>query len=168
MEDMIKMLAQAPPEQRTAMMKERMQMFLEMQEEKRVEAIAGLVKALGDLKPAQREELIKGRTMLMASFPEKERTQLAAARMKAGQKLPKAVHESDMQITQKVAMELPDDLKKNFAQTMEKLQKEMGATMPAPAAKAGGPPTHHDRPMVRKGVFQKNWVCQVCGYKVPA
>ncbi|MFQ5838368.1 MAG: hypothetical protein ACE5HJ_06255 [Thermoplasmata archaeon] len=168
MEDMIKMIAEAPEEERKKMMKDRLQMFISMPEDKRVESISQLVTAFSKLKPKQREELIKGRTMLVASFSDKDRFTLMASRMKAGMKLPKDVHQSDMQLTEQSVPQLPAELKQNFMKTMEAVKKELMPQMAKTAAPSAGPPTHHDKPMVLRGVFSKKYVCTVCGHKVSA
>lgn len=164
MEDMIKMLGKAPAKERKAMVQQRLEMFLEMPDEKRVQSIKELVTGLSKLPDKQRRAVIKTRTEVMASFPAEGTLKLFRSRMMAGQQVAPEIHESDMKITEESVMKLPKNLQKNFMEAKETAMKAMPAM--APPAKPGVP-THHDRPMVKKGWFTKNWVCEVCGHKIP-
>ena len=169
MEDMIKMMADAPQEERKQMMTDRLKMFATMPEDQRVESISQLVTGFSKLPPKKREELIAGRTMIIANFSEDERKAVMVGRMKAGMKVGPEIHESDMALTEKAAMNLPDDQKMAFKASMDAVKAEMGGTMEKPAAPAmPGVPEHHGKPMQLKGVFSKKYVCSVCGYKQAA
>ncbi len=166
MDEMIKMLANAPEEQRRAMVRQRMEMFLSMPEENRVQGMRGMLLSIGKLGPEARTRLIRTRTEVVASYPEAERKQLLQARMKAGMGLPKDVDTADMQTIERVLPDLPENLRTNFMKTKQDLMKTMGVSMPAPAA-AGGPPVHHGRPMELRGFFRKRYVCNQCGAVQP-
>ncbi len=167
MDEMIKMLANAPEEQRRAMVRQRMDMFLSMPEENRVQGMRGMLLSIGKLSPDAKTRLIKTRTEVVASYPDPERKQLLQARMKAGMGLPKDVDTADMQAIERVLPQLPENLRANFVRTKQEFMKAMGVSMPSPAA-AGGPPIHHGQPMELQGFFRKRYVCEICGAVQPA
>lgn len=169
MEDMIKMMADAPPEERKQMMTDRLKMFASMPEDQRVESISQLITGFSKLPAEKRQELIAGRTMIIANLSEGERKAVMVGRMKAGMKVGAEIHESDMELTNKAAMGLPDDQKMAFMASMDAVKAEMGGMMEKPAAPAAaGVPEHHGKPMQLKGVLSKKYVCSVCGYKQSA
>lgn len=167
MDAMVKMLANAPEEQRRMMVRQRMDMFLSMPEENRVQGMRGMLMSIGKLSSDERTRLIKTRTEVVASYPDDQRAQLLQARMKAGMGLPKDVDTADMQTIERVLPELPENLRSSFMRTRQELMKAMGGAMPMGAA-MGGPPTHHGRPMALRGVFRKKYVCSECGHTEPA
>ncbi len=126
MEEMIRMMADAPQEERKQMMTDRLKMFVEMPEDQRVESISQLVTGFSKLPPQKREELIAGRTMIIASFSEDQRKALVVGRMKAGMKVGPEIHESDMALTEKAVMNLPDDQKMAFMASMDAVKAGMG------------------------------------------
>ena len=126
MEDMIKMMADAPEEERKQMMTDRLKMFVEMPVDQRVESISELVSGFSKLPPQKREELIAGRTMIIANFSEDDRNVIMVGRMKAGMKVGAEIHESDMALTKKAAMNLPDDQKMAFMASLDAAKAEMG------------------------------------------
>ncbi len=166
MDQMVKMLANAPEEQRRAMVKQRMEMFLSMPEDNRIQGMKGMVSSIGKLNADEKRRLIKTRTEVVASYPDEPRKVLLVSRMKAGMQLPKDVDESDMKTIKEVLPELPENLRANFMATQQDLMKSMGVSMPAPAAV--GTPVHHGRPMEKRGFFSKRYVCSVCGLAQPA
>ena len=169
MEDMIKMMADAPEDERKQMMTDRLKMFATMPEEQRVRSISQLLTGFSRLPPAQREELIAGQTAIIANLSEDERKAVMVGRMKAGMQVGPAIHESDMELTEKAAMNLPPDQRDAFMASMEAVKSEMGGMMEKLAAPAQpGIPEHHGKPMELKGLFGKKYVCSVCGYKQPA
>ncbi len=167
MDQMVKMLANAPEEQRRAMVKQRMDMFLSMPEENRIQGMRGMLSSIGKLNAEEKKRIIKTRTEIVASYPDEQRKTLLVSRMKAGMQLPKDVDESDMKTIKEVLPELPENLRANFMATQQDLMKSMGVSAPAPPS-ASGIPTHHNRPMEKRGVFAKRWVCGTCGYTQPA
>ena len=89
--------------------------------------------------------------------------------MKAGVKVGPEIHDSDMELTNKAAMRLPDAKRAAFLASMQEVQAEMGSEMESPAAAAAmGVPVHHGRPMELKGLLGKKYVCSVCGFKQAA
>lgn len=167
MDEMIKMLANAPEEQRRAMVRQRMDMFLSMPEENRGQAMRGMLLSIGKLSPDARTRLIRTRTEVVAGYPDAERKQLLQSRMKAGMGLPRDVDAADMQTIERVLPELPESLRSNFIKSRQELMKAMGVSMPTPAPASGGPPVHHGRPMELRGLFRKRYVCDQCGAVQP-
>lgn len=167
MDAMVKMLANAPEEQRRAMVRQRMDMFLSMPEDNRVQGMRGMILSIGKLAPDEKTRLIKTRTEVVAAYPDEQRKLLLQSRMKAGMGIPKDVDMADMQTVERVLPELSESLRTNFMKTRQELMKAMGVSMPS-AASAGGPPVHHGRPMALRGFFQKRYVCDQCGAVQPA
>ncbi len=167
MDAMVKMLANAPEEQRRAMVRQRMDMFLSMPDENRVQGMRGMLLSIGKLSTDAKTRLIKTRTEVVASYPDAERKILLQSRMKAGMGLPKDVDTADMQTLERVLPELPENLRSNFLKTKQELMKAMGVSMPAPAPASGGVPVHHGRPMQLRGFFRKRYVCDQCGAELP-
>ncbi len=168
MDQMVRMLANAPEEQRRAMVRQRMDMFLSMPEENRVLGMRGMLLSIGKLPADAKTRLIKTRTEVVAAYPDAERKQLLQARMKAGMGLPREVDTADMQAIEQVLPQLPEDLRKNFMGTKQELMKAMGVSMPPPVPAAGGQPVHHGQPMKLQGIFRKRYVCETCGFVQPA
>ena len=168
MDQMVKMLANAPEEQRRVMVKQRMDMFLSMPEDNRIQGMKGMLASIGKLNAEEKRRLIKTRTEVVASYPEEQRKTLLVSRVKAGMQLPRDVDAADMSTIQAVLPELPENLRSNFMATQQALMKSMGISTPAPApASRGGVPVHHDRPMELRGFFQKRYECSVCGHTQP-
>lgn len=167
MDEMIKMLANAPDEQRRAMVRQRMDMFLSMPEENRIQGMRGMLLSIGKLSSDAKRRLIRTRTEVVAGYPDEQREQLLLARMKAGMGLPKDVDTADLQTIEQVLPELPDDLRTSFVRTKQELMKAMGISMPTPTPAGGGPPVHHGQPMKLQGFFRKRYVCETCGFAQP-
>lgn len=166
MDQMVKMLANAPEEQRRAMVRQRMDMFLSMPEPNRVQGMQGMIQSIGKLSADERTRLIKTRTEIVASYPDAERKLLLQSRMKAGMGLPKELDATDMQTTERALPGLSEDLRSNFMKTKQELMKAMGVSMPQAAP--GGAPVHHGRPMALRGFFRKRYECSECGAIQPA
>jgi hypothetical protein len=172
MDAIVKMLAEAPEEQRRAMVRQRMDMFLSMPEENRVQGMRGMLLSISKLSPDAKERFIKTRTEVIANYPDAERKQLLQSRMKAGMGLPKEVDSGDMQMLERVLPGLPENLRSNFMKTKEDLMKAMGGAAPMGGMATGdiatgGPPSHHGRPMEVHGVLRKRYVCSQCGAEAP-
>lgn len=168
MDGMIKMLANAPEEQRRVMVRQRMDMFVSMPEENRIQGMRGMLLSIGKLSPAEKRRVIKTRTEVVASYPDEERKVLLQSRMKAGMGIPKDVDVSDMQTIEQVLPDLPQDLRSNFMKTKQELMQGMGVSTPSLASAAGGPPVHHGQRMQLRGIFRKRYECGVCGATHPA
>ncbi len=164
---MVKMLADAPEDQRRAMVRQRMDMFLSMPEENRVQGMRGMLLSISKLSPDAKERFIKTRTEVVAGYPDAQRKQLLQSRMKAGMGLPKEIDTVDMQMLERVLPGLPENLRSNFMKTKEELMKATGGAMPMGGMAAGGPPSHHGRPMDVRGVLRKRYVCSECGAEAP-
>ncbi len=169
MDDMIRMMAEAPEEEQRQMMTDRLLMFAAMPEDQRVNSISQLITGFSKLPLDQREKLIAGRTQIIAKLPEAERKAVLVGRMKAGAKVGPWIHDSDMELTNKAAQSLPDDKRTAFLASMEEVQAELGSAMKSPAAPAAMcVPEHHGKPMELKGLLGKKYVCSVCGFKQAA
>ena len=167
MDEMIKMLGNAPEEQRRAMVRQRKDMFLSMPEENRVQGMRGMLLSIGKLSPDAKTRLIKTRTEVVASYPDAERKILLQSRMKAGMGLPKDVDTADMQTLERGLPQLPENLRSNLLKTKQELMNAMGVSMPAPAAASSGVPVHHGHSMELRGFFRKRYVCDQCGVELP-
>lgn len=167
MDAMIQMMASAPEEERKQMMTDRLKMFAAMPEDQRVESIAQLIVGFSRLPPAQREELVAARTLIIANLSEDERKAVIVGHMKAGRKVGPEIHRSDMQLTNKAALRLPDGQKIAFVDSMDAVKSEMPEMAEGPPTSVGVP-EHHGKPMELKGLLGKKYVCSVCGFKQPA
>ncbi len=169
MDDMIRMMAEAPEEEQNQMMTDRLLMFAAMPEDQRVNSMSQLITGFSKLPPDQREKLIAGQTRILAKLPEAKRKAVLVGRMKAGVKVGPEIHDSDMRLTNNAAMRLPDDKRAAFLASMEEVQAEMGSAMESVAAPAArGVPEHHGKPMELKGLLGKKYVCSICGHKQAA
>ncbi len=145
MEDMMRMLADAPEEQRKAMMKSRLEMVAAMPEEQRLNAMTEMVSAIARFPDEKSKKMISTRNRIVAEFPPATRDTIMQARIKLAMKLPKDVNEKDMMIMMQTLSELPDNLKMNFTNSMKHQFEEAGLPMPPmpgmamPAAQATKP-----------------------------
>lgn len=123
LEQMVKMLANAPEDQRKAMLQQRIDMFLGMPEEMRVNAMMGMVSSIAKLSPEESRRLIRTRTAVVAAYTDEQRTVLLSSRMKAGAQLPPEVHMKDMETVEAIVPELPANLRANITKTLQELKK---------------------------------------------
>lgn len=130
MEDMIRMLADVPEEQRKAMIKSRLEMVAAMPEEQRSNAMSEMISAIARLPDDKRTKMISTRNRVVAEFPNATRDSIMRTRIKVGTKLPKGVNESDMTTMMQTLGELPDNLKTGFVNSMKAQFEEAGMAMP--------------------------------------
>lgn len=131
MEDMMRMLADAPEEQRKAMMKSRLEMVAAMPEDQRLGAMSEMISAIAKFSDEKRKKMISTRNRIVAEFPASTRDTIMQARVKLAMKLPKDVNEKDMMTMMQTLSELPDDLKMNFMSSMKHQFEEAGMSMPS-------------------------------------
>ena len=146
----MRMLADAPEEQRKAMMKSRLEMFAAMPEDQRLNGMGEMVSILAKFPADKRRRMIGTRNRVVAEFPPATRDTIMRARVKLAMKLPKEVHDTDMMTIMETLPELPEDLRMTFMSSMKQQMEEAGMPMPAmpgmtmPAAaptKPAAPPT---------------------------
>ncbi len=131
MEDMMRMLADAPEEQRKAMMKSRLEMVAAMPEDQRLNAMSEMISAIARFPDDKRKKMISTRNRIVAEFPPSTRDTIMQARVRLAMKLPKDVNEKDMTIMMQTLPELPDDLRMSFANSMKHQFEEAGMQMPS-------------------------------------
>ncbi len=130
MEDMMRMLADAPEEQRKVMMKSRLEMVAAMPEDQRLNAMSEMISAIARFPDDKRKRMISTRNRIVAEFPPSTRDIIMQARVRLAMKLPKDVNEKDMMTMMQTLPELPDDLKMNFMNSMKNQFEEAGMPMP--------------------------------------
>ncbi len=130
MEDMIKMLADAPEEQRLKMVTERVKMIAGQPEEQRVESVKGMVSAIFKLDDKKIGPFIKTRTKAILGLSPEERMAMMVARAKAGPKLPENVNKGDMKYTMTSIQDYPEDKQMAFKQGLKKAFDTAGLPMP--------------------------------------
>ncbi|MHA2385560.1 MAG: hypothetical protein ACXAEE_05040 [Candidatus Thorarchaeota archaeon] len=130
MEDMIKMLADAPEEQRLQMVTERVKMIAGQPEDQRVQSVTGMVTAIFKLDDKKIGPFIKTRTKAILGLSPEERMAMMVARAKAGPQLPENVNKGDMKHTMASIMEYPEDKQMAFKQGLKKAFEAAGLPMP--------------------------------------
>lgn len=130
MDDMIKMLADAPEEQRKTMIIERFKMIATQPEDQRIESVKGILLAVFKLDPKKRQGFIRTRTNAMMELPEDARKAIQFARVKAGPTVPQEVNQIDMMGIVQACMEWPKERHKMFMDNLGKVFKELNMQMP--------------------------------------
>jgi hypothetical protein len=130
MDDMIRMLADAPEAQRKSMLSERVKMIASQPEPQRVEAVKDILLGVSKLDPAKRKEFVKTRTNLIAEAPPEMRKSIQSARVKAGALVPEEVNQADMMAILEVCQEWPAQKHQMFLQNLGSTFKELGMQMP--------------------------------------
>lgn len=149
MEDMMRMLADAPEEQRKTMMKSRFEMFAAMPEDQRLNGMGEMISALAKFSPDKRKRMIRTRNRVIAELPTDQRDTIMKSRLKLAMKLPKEVHETDMMTMMETLPELPEELRMTFTNSLKQHMEAAGMpmppmpgmTMPATQAKPATPST---------------------------
>ncbi len=138
MEDMIRMLADAPEEQRKPLLKSRLEMLAAMPEEQRLNGMSEMITAVARLPPDKRAKLISTRNAVIAEFPPATRDTVMQSRIQLAGRLPKEVNEADMTTMLQTASTLPANLQAIFLESLKtNLQK---AGMPLPPMPGLTPP----------------------------
>ncbi len=123
--DMMNELAAMPDGVRTQMMKGRLEQLLTLPEEKRQEAIRGMIASFhhDKVKESDRETLIALRTEIIGGLPEDRRRTMMMSRMRAMMEAPQ-LEEADKAVIEKVMPRVPAEARKAFVDTMADLMKQ--------------------------------------------
>jgi len=130
MDDMIRMLADAPEDQRKPMLAERMKMIASQPEPQRVQAVKDILIGVSKLDPKKRKDFVRTRTNLIAESPAEMRKTIQSARVKAGALVPEEVNQSDMMAILEVCQEWPAEKHQMFLHNLGAVFKELGMQMP--------------------------------------
>lgn len=120
MEDMIKMLADAPQEQRKQMITERLKMIAGQPEPQRIESVKGLILAVSKLDEKKKAPFIADRTQAIAQLAPEQRSALMVTRAKVGPQLPEDVSITDMKYTVMAVKQWPEEKRNMFVQDLKK------------------------------------------------
>ena len=131
MDEMIKMLADAPEEQRHQMLTQRLKMVAGQPEEQRVKSQVGLISAIANLKDKKMKPFIATRTKVLMSLSPEEKEALIIGRLKAGKMLDEKANMSDMKTTLEVTKEMGEDKYNVLTGLIKKVAEKHG--LPAPA-----------------------------------
>lgn len=127
----MRMLADAPEEQRRSMMKSRLEMVAAMPEDQRLNAMSEMISAITRFSEDKRKKMIASRNRIVAEFPPATRDTIMKTRVKLAMKLPKEVNETDMMTMMQTVPELPEDLRMTFINSLKHHMEEAGMPMPA-------------------------------------
>jgi hypothetical protein len=130
MEDMIRMLADAPEEQRKAMMKSRFEMLAAMAEDQRLNGMSEMITAVTRLPEAKRKQMIGTRNLVVAEFPPATRDAIMKSRIQLAMRLPKDVNDLDMMTMMQALPALPENLRMTFMNSTKAHMQEAGMPMP--------------------------------------
>ncbi len=130
MEDMIRMIAEAPDDQRRKMIGDRFSMIASEPEEKRVQSVKEMLLGISKLSPDKKKALINTRTNVLAEATPEVRHAIQVARVKAGNQVPQEVNQSDMMVVLEVCQGWPAAKHQMFLQNLGGVFKELGMQMP--------------------------------------
>jgi DNA-directed RNA polymerase specialized sigma24 family protein len=125
---MVKMLAEAPENQRITMLESRLREFAAMADKQRAEAMAQMIKAVATLPPDKRVTLAKSRIdCLCEKFDPSTRKALAATHMMALMNVPEATRKADLEATFGCLNQVSAKNRSEFANTMKAIMAELPA-----------------------------------------
>ena len=125
---MVKMLAEAPENQRITMLESRLREFVAMADKQRAEALIQMIKAVATLPADKRVDLAKSRiACLCDKFDESTRKALATTHMMALMNLPEAARKADLEATFASLKHLSEQHRNTFANTMKAIMAELPA-----------------------------------------
>lgn len=127
---MVKMLANAPEEQRRKMVSDRLTMIASMPESQRTEAVKGILVAVSKLDAEKKKDFIRTRTNVMVELAPNTRKAIQTARVKAGALVPEEVNQSDMMTILEVCQEWPREKHQMFLSNLGAVFKELNMQMP--------------------------------------
>ena len=130
MDEMIKMLADAPEEQRKSMLFQRLKMLAGQPDEQLVNSLAGLITAVNKLKPKKMKPFIATRTKVIMGMEKEEVEKIITARLKASKVVEEQVHKTDLMTTMEVAKEMGEEKFNMFSGMMKKIAEKHGITLP--------------------------------------
>jgi hypothetical protein len=125
---MVKMLADAPEDQRKSMLESRLREFAAMTDKQRADAMTQMIKAVATLMADKRVTLAKSRIeCLCDEFDEATRKRLVATHMMALMNVPEAARKADLEATFECLKHLSDKHRNTFASTMKAIMAELPA-----------------------------------------
>jgi hypothetical protein len=130
MEDMIKMLADAPEEQRLQMVSERVKMIAGQPDEQRVQSVKGMVIAISKLDEKKKGPFHGTRIKAIMSLSPEERMAMMVARAKASPELPESVDKEDTMYVFKTVKQYPEENQQAFIGALKKAFDTAGIPMP--------------------------------------
>lgn len=123
---MVKMLAEAPENQRLPMLETRLKEFAAMPDDQRVQAMTQMTKALGTLTGEQATNITKSRIdCLCDKFGDADRKKLMGTHMKALMGLPMDAMKKDLDAMFAAMPRLSEKNRMTAMQTMKSLMMEM-------------------------------------------
>ncbi len=133
MEDMIKMLADAPEEQKLQMVTERIKMIAGQPDDQRVQSVKGMVIAISKLDKKKKGPFHEIRIKAIMSLSPEERMAMMVARAKAVPDLPEDIDKEDTMYVLETVKKYPDENQKAFMTALTKAFDIAGIPMPAMA-----------------------------------
>jgi hypothetical protein len=130
MEDMIKMIADAPEEQRLQMVTERVKMIAGQPDDQRVQSVKGMVVAISKLDDKKKGPFHITRIKAIMNLSPEERLAMMVARAKAVPELPEAVDKEDTKYVFQTVKTYPEEAQKAFMTGLKKAFDTAGVPMP--------------------------------------
>lgn len=130
-EDMVKMLADAPEEQRKKMITERLKIIASQPEDQRIKSVTGIVLAGSKLKKKKWASFVNTRTVALTELSPEEGKSLMIARVKAGKSLPEDVNMKDFQLIHEATLDWPEQKREIFSKKLGAVFDELGMSVPA-------------------------------------
>ena len=130
MDEMVKMLSDAPEEQRKSMLTQRLKMLAGQPEEQLVKSLAGLITAVNNLKPKKMKPFIATRTKVIMGMDKDDAEKLLTARLKAAKVVEDQVHKTDFMTTMEVAKEMGEEKFKMFSGMIKLIAEKHGMPLP--------------------------------------
>ncbi len=129
----MRFLADAPADQRRAMVKSRIEMFLSTDETNRRRGMREMITALSRLNPDQRKRLVGTRSLVIAELPPDKRDTIMASRAALAKELSPEVNGGDMQAVMETLAEIPEGLRQTFMDSMKRAMAAAGMQLPTQA-----------------------------------
>ncbi|MHA2203911.1 MAG: hypothetical protein ACW991_09495 [Candidatus Hodarchaeales archaeon] len=133
MEDMIKMIADAPDEQRLQMVTERVKMIAGQPDDQRVQSVKGMVVAISKLDDKKKGPFHNTRMKAIMSLSPKERSAMMHARARAVHELPEDIDKEDTKYVMEFVKHIPEEKQKAFMTALKQAFDSAGVPVPAMA-----------------------------------
>lgn len=130
MDEMIKMLADLPEDQRRTMITERLKMIAGQPDEQRFQSVKRIVMAASKLKKDKWAGFVVTRTHAIMDLEPSARKAILVARVKAGKDVPEEVNKTDFMYVVKAAMGYPDEKRKMLMDNLGMIFDELGVPRP--------------------------------------
>ena len=131
MEDMIKMLADAPEEQKLQMVSERVKMIAGQPDDQRVQSVKGMVIAISKLDDRKKGPFQNTRMKAIMGLAPEERSAMMLARANAVRELPEDVDKEDTHYVMEFVKHLPEEKQKVFMVALKTAFETAGVPVPA-------------------------------------